>query len=339
MIDEAQYPLAASGYAPGIARSREEIAAQEATLETLKNDLTESRLFYQRKEMFHGWIPAKHTNLPEHLLGEFIGRQKEIDEIRSELKEFKAVTLVKEERGLVYPITGEGGIGKTRLAMECGRRFLEEELFFNGVWFFDFARFEANASVERIQREIVRVLKVSVKQITVIDKETSKEEKQDEPLNVSLGDFFSGTEMLLIFDNCEHIKTSCAKVIGELVQYSAGLCILATSRERLASNDQVYLLGPLKLPECSLYNLSNDGFDAQYAKEIKEYSALQMFCSRVRMSGLKQYKKAGMYYQCPEKDALGSYPPLLPGKWRTAPNRTGSGTGLQAKSRRDCKGD
>jgi len=141
-------------------------------------------------------------NLPLQLTN-FIGRERDIEEIRNLIGKHRIVSL-----------TGAGGYGKTRLACEVAAELLQD--YKDGVWFVDLAPI---TSEDLVVKEITEVLKiVEEPNRTIID---------------TLTDKIRDKNMLIILDNCEHFINSCAEITGKLIQSTPSLQILTTSREAL----------------------------------------------------------------------------------------------------------
>jgi predicted ATPase/DNA-binding XRE family transcriptional regulator len=133
----------------------------------------------------------------------FVARAGEIERVRE---------LVRESRLLT--ISGSGGCGKTRLALEVAREL--EGGFSDGVWLVELAPLADAALVAQTIAATVGI--------------------RDEPgravLDV-LTDYLRSRQLLLILDNCEHLIDACAQVVDTLLRCSARVHILATSRELL----------------------------------------------------------------------------------------------------------
>ena len=163
-------------------------------------------------------ISAKH-NLPTQLTN-FIGREKEKAEIINLIPTNRLVTL-----------TGAGGIGKTRLALESARESLSA--FPNGVWFVSLA------SVS----ESELVLQTVFTTLGLI-------EQAGHSLLAILTAFLQSKEALLILDNCEHLIQACAQLSQDLLFSCPDLHILATSREALGiPGETLYLVPTLTTPD------------------------------------------------------------------------------------------
>jgi predicted ATPase/DNA-binding XRE family transcriptional regulator len=160
-------------------------------------------------------------NLPVRLTS-FVGRDDEIAEIKALLERRRLITL-----------TGSGGIGKTRTAVEVGRQLLgarHEE-----VWFVDLSPLGNGGFVAGA---IASVLDLQLAQVA-------------DPI-ASLASALKSREFLLILDNCEHLIGDAADAAGAILRSCPGITILATSRERLAiEGEQVYRLPSLPTPVTS----------------------------------------------------------------------------------------
>jgi predicted ATPase len=191
---------------------------------------------------------APFSNLPIPL-SSFIGRKHEIERVRQLVLAHRLVTL-----------TGAGGSGKTRLALESVQELAEE--FNHGVWFVDLASL-GDASL--IPDKIASTLNVN---------KHSKETSLD-----SLTAFLSKRKMLLILDNCEHIVAACAKITESLLQKSLQLHILTTSRELLGIPSEVtWVVPPLKLPDLgSSRKPANQGI---ILKQVQASESVQLFIER-----------------------------------------------------------
>ena len=166
-------------------------------------------------------LPTPPTNLrPQRF--KLIGRKRELSEIVSAIRR-------SEERLLT--LTGPGGTGKTRLAIETGRKLLNPADFPDGVFFVDLSLI---SDPELIARPIARALGVL------------------EGPGVSLGEAVQrqimAKRLLLVLDNFEHVLDGSI-FVSELLTAAPGLKILATSRAPLRlSQETEYTVKPLELP-------------------------------------------------------------------------------------------
>jgi predicted ATPase/DNA-binding SARP family transcriptional activator/Tfp pilus assembly protein PilF len=181
------------------------------------------------------------TRLPRPLT-RLVGRKREVEEIRSRLATERLVTL-----------TGPGGIGKTRLAIQTAEEIAPECP--DGVWFVDLAPLSDPTLVPQ-----------SVAQVLGVRPEP------DCPLLATLQAFLGAKELLLVLDNCEHLLTACAQLAEALLTASAHLRILATSRQSLGlTGEVVWRVPPLSLPSAA---------EALEPSALLQYEAVRLFVER-----------------------------------------------------------
>ena len=157
-------------------------------------------------------------NLPAQLTS-FVGREQELAMLGELLGEARLVTL-----------TGAGGAGKTRLAVEFAGRVVER--FADGVWLAELAGISDPGLVAGQVMEALGVRQAG-----------------DVPVIDALRYRLRSAELLLVLDNCEHLLDACAQLAGALLRSSPGLRVLATSREPLAvPGEAACPVPPLALP-------------------------------------------------------------------------------------------
>src|SRR5258708_4145542 len=144
-------------------------------------------------------VPAGATNLPIALTP-LIGRGRELESIGEIMGRSRLATL-----------TGPGGVGKTRLALELARRQVGRRG--DGVWLVDLT---ATLRPEDVAGEAARVLGVGSLSGTT----------WSEALRRSIAD----RDLMLILDNCEHVILSSAELAAALLGGCRNLRLLATSR-------------------------------------------------------------------------------------------------------------
>jgi predicted ATPase/class 3 adenylate cyclase len=143
-----------------------------------------------------------------------IGRESEIAEISDAVRSHRSVTL-----------TGVGGVGKTRLAVEVAARLADE--FPDGVWFFELAAVTDPAAVPDA---VAAVLGIT--------------QQPGKTVSASVAAALEGRVRLLVIDNCEHVRDAAADLVEAVLAHSAAVTILATSREGLGVADEQLWLVP-----------------------------------------------------------------------------------------------
>jgi predicted ATPase/class 3 adenylate cyclase len=137
-----------------------------------------------------------------------IGRESEVAEIEAAVRAHRLVTL-----------TGVGGVGKSRLALEVAAHLADE--FPDGVWLFELAAVTDPAAVPDA---VAAVLGIT--------------QQPGKTVSESVAGALEGRVRLLVLDNCEHVLAAAADLIEAVLANSATVRILATSREGLAVPDE-----------------------------------------------------------------------------------------------------
>jgi DNA-binding winged helix-turn-helix (wHTH) protein len=194
----------------------------------------------------HQELPEKSkTNIPA-AVSPLIGRDAAISDVTTLLETNRIVTL-----------TGTGGIGKTRLALEVARESLSR--YVDGAWLVELGSLSAG---EFVPSAIASTLRMDIA-------------GRAEPLDRITRALCSKQRLLLVLDSCEHLITSAASVVDALLRASPGLSVLVTSREPLGIEGECrYLLAPLTVPE--------EG--GKPADDILRYTAIQLFMSRANLA-------------------------------------------------------
>ncbi len=171
-----------------------------------------------------GWLAAVHppdspppTNLPAPI-SDLVGRSARLAELADLAGVHRLITLV-----------GGGGIGKTRLAFELGRRLLPK--FAGGVWAVELGPL---SNPELVLSTIAAVL--------------GRAGDSDTPGRLAAA--LASKHLLLILDNCEHVIDVAARIAEGFLRASTSLQVIATSREPLRIDGEcVYLVPALDVPE------------------------------------------------------------------------------------------
>ena len=194
------------------------------------------------------------NNLPQQLTS-FIGRKKEIEEVKQLLAPNLADDQLEENAALTRLITliGPGGTGKTRLSLQAGGELLE--VFPDGVWLVELAPL---ADPQFIVQTIAARLGLSA--------------QPGRPLLDHLTGYLRSRRLLLILDNCEHLLADCAALADSLLRDCPNLHILTSSREALGiDGEQAYHVRSLALPQ-HMEGLS--------LAQLSSYEAVSLFVQR-----------------------------------------------------------
>lgn len=180
------------------------------------------------------------NNLPVQLTS-FIGRERDISEVKKLLATTRLLTL-----------TGAGGAGKTRLALQVAADLLDE--FADGVWLVEFAALTDPALVPQ-----------------TVAASLGLREHSERPIITILTDFLQFKRLLLVLDNCEHIVAESTRLADHLLRACQHVQILATSQTSLEEPGEVtYAVPPLSLP---------DPLQAS-PDQVTQYEAVRLFVER-----------------------------------------------------------
>ncbi len=180
------------------------------------------------------------NNLPIQLTS-FVGREPQMADVRRLVATTRLLTL-----------TGVGGCGKTRLALQAAAELLEE--FPDGVWLVELASLldpslvaQAVATTLGLQHELAPEQDPG----PVVDTPGPRKGRSPGRAPVSiLTDYLRGRHTLLILDNSEHVIAACAELADYLLRSCPQLRIIATSREALGvAGEQTYPVPTLSLPQ------------------------------------------------------------------------------------------
>src|SRR5262249_15212455 len=211
---------------------------------------------------------ARH-NLPVQLTS-FVGRESDVFEASERLARTRLLTL-----------TGIGGGGKTRLALEIARGALPK--YADGVWLVELAPLGDPLLVPRRVAGVVGV-----------------NENPDQPVTTALIAVLASRHMLLVLDNCEHLLLACSVLVDALLRSCPTLRILATSREAFGIQGEVaWQVSSLAVP---------DRGGAQTVREAKQSPAVQLFVERAIAAQprftLTEHNRAAVVQICQRLDGI-----------------------------------
>jgi predicted ATPase/DNA-binding SARP family transcriptional activator len=187
---------------------------------------------------------ARMHNLPAPR-SSFVGRESELRNLKRDLAMTRLLTL-----------TGAGGCGKTRLALEVAREFIGA--YPEGVWLVELAPLSEEALVAQALASVLGV-----------------PEQPDRSLTEALVDFMRAKRALLVMDNCEHLVDAVARLADTLLNSCSHLRVLATSRESLnVEGELAWLVPSLSVPSL--------GRSATRVEELAGYESVRLFVERAR---------------------------------------------------------
>ncbi|HLK57221.1 MAG TPA: tetratricopeptide repeat protein [Chthonomonadaceae bacterium] len=219
----------------------------------LLKDLQAPEQIYQllHPELREDFPPLRSlNNLPNNLpchLSTFIGRAKEMEEVSRLLASQRLLTL-----------TGSGGCGKTRLALQVAADLLDT--YQDGVFLVELA---ALSEEGLISQQIASALGLR--------------EQTGQGLIETLIQYLKDRKALLLLDNCEHLLDACASIVETLLHSCSDLSILTTSQEALhMPGEQVWKVPSLRPPDPDLLLSKEQDLPAV----LQEYDACRLFAVR-----------------------------------------------------------
>ena len=184
---------------------------------------------------------AERHDLPASITT-FVGREREVAEVAALLRQHRLVTLA-----------GVGGVGKTRLGIEAARGPAED--LSGGAWFVDLAPL---ADPAMVAAHVGAALGI-------------REQPGVHPVE-QIVTHIRERALLLVLDNCEHLREAVAALVTRLLASGPGLRVLTTSREVLGVAGEVeYQVPPLSVPE-----------SADEPEAIRASEAVRLFLARAR---------------------------------------------------------
>jgi predicted ATPase/class 3 adenylate cyclase len=186
--------------------------------------------------------PDLPNNLPGQLSG-FIGRERELAEVLALTGSARLVTL-----------TGSGGSGKTRLALQAAVELLDSAA--DGVWFADLAAVTDGSQVPGAVAAALR----------------QPDHSRPEAI-ASISEMLTCQDAVILLDNCEHVIEDAARLCEQLIRHCPRIRFLATSREPLGlEGERVYRVPSMSLPPK----------DAIAAAELSGSDSVKLFVERAR---------------------------------------------------------
>jgi len=187
------------------------------------------------------------NNLP-YQVSTFVGREAEMTKIRELLRDTRLLTL-----------TGTGGVGKTRLALQAAAEMLYE--YPDGVWLVELASLSDGGLVHQALAAALGV-----------------REDPGKALVGTLVAHLRGHQALVVMDNCEHLVEACARLTEHLTRQCQGVRILSTSREALrADGETIWRVPSLSVPH------RTPGMEPQ-PEQLTQYAAVRLFVDRATRS-------------------------------------------------------
>jgi predicted ATPase/class 3 adenylate cyclase len=184
-------------------------------------------------DSFPGNLPAQVSS--------FIGRQSEVAQVVAALAERRVVT-----------ISGFGGVGKTRLAIQVAADLLPR--YREGAWLVELAPVRGPTDVVEAVAAAFHLA------------------RSGPSLEDSLIEMLASKQLLLVLDNCEHVLESVAQLVTRIERECPGVIVLATSREGLAiDGEQQIALPPMEV-----------GGPGEDVERLAHTDAVSLFVERAR---------------------------------------------------------
>jgi predicted ATPase/DNA-binding SARP family transcriptional activator/DNA-binding CsgD family transcriptional regulator len=231
------------------ALSREFGEEPSAQSRCLYEDITADR-FPEASVAANGPSPTVPLEAPSHNLpaarSSFVGRERELVEVKRALAMTRLLTL-----------TGAGGSGKTRLALEVSKDLVG--VYEDGVWLVELAGLSEGELVPQAVASSLRV-----------------REQPGRLITQTLENHLRAKDLLLVLDNCEHLTDTAAHLVDTLLASCPRLRVLATSREPLGvAGEAIWQVPSLPVPPPT-DRLPEVG-------ELRRYDAVRLFLNRARL--------------------------------------------------------
>lgn len=191
-------------------------------------------------------VEVMPNNLPGNL-SSFVGRANEMAHVRNLLSSGRLLTL-----------TGTGGTGKTRLALQAGAEVLAD--YPDGVWFVELATVTDPARV-----------------VDTVAASMDIREDPDVPIHLTVRRALAQKRLLILLDNCEHLHSACADFATDILRHCPDIKLLATSRHSLGISGEV----AWGVPPLTTINPSRDLFQvSDPAHTVSQYESVKLFIDR-----------------------------------------------------------
>jgi len=195
-------------------------------------------------------LAAHATNLPSQLTS-FVGRERELSDIRGLLARSRIVTLV-----------GVGGTGKTRLMLEATAALVDR--YRDGAWLVELAPI---SDPDLVVQEVARALGI--------------QEQPGQLLIDTEVDYLRDKELLLLLDNCEHLIAAAADLALRMLGVCPSLTVLASSREPLGvGGEAVFAVPSMALPAATSARDVHLAIDPAQFEQASRAEAVRLFVDR-----------------------------------------------------------
>ncbi|WP_409330577.1 BTAD domain-containing putative transcriptional regulator [Trujillonella humicola] len=194
----------------------------------------------------------RRGNLPRRASG-FVGRRREVERVLAALRDGPLVTL-----------TGVGGAGKTRLAVEVAAR--DGARFADGASLVELATLPAGNPVGHAVAAVLRV-----------------QQRPGLTIEQTVVEYLRARSLLLVLDNCEHVLDSSAGLVADVVAQCPGVVVLATSREPLGiDGEQLWPVPPLPAEDASaLFVQRARAVSPELRLDAADAEAVAAICARL----------------------------------------------------------